>query len=193
MESIDAKLKLREAYIRSLINGDHVARETETVKIHELNELRMDLEFHLFNEADLHKLYQKHELYDKSVQLLFSVTTRTQDEKSRLEGHQRQALTQLVNSLRLLCGEDYALFKKHFKSQMKTIFTNQVLGNAGKKGQLFFVTDQIEDKNCIVQNLAQGDRIWVQEFLIYELRVLPSELLGHYQRERQQDTRRCFE
>ena len=65
---------------------------------------------------------------------------------------------------------------------------------AAKRQLLFFVADMVNDSNCCVQNLAKGDQIWVQDFLLRDLKVLPSELLRYYQKiMKQENNRQCFE
>ena len=59
---------------------------------------------------------------------------------------------------------------------------------------MFYVADLVQDKvNCIPQNLLLGDSLWIQEFLVKDTRVMPSEILRHYFSLRNEQPSYCFE
>ena len=46
---------------------------------------------------------------------------------------------------------------------------------------LMLASDQVLDRfSPDVQNLSRGDTLWIHEFLINGLRVMPSQLIDHY-------------
>ena len=92
---------------------------------------------------------------------------------------QQSKLKSLVNELSMYSEFDDDKFRQEFRRQVASIFTSDVIEHS--RQQLFYVADMAIDRvPCNIQNLLKGDSLWIQDFLVKELRVAPSQLLRHY-------------
>lgn len=142
----------------------------EKKELMDLKDLREKLDSGLFSKADLHKKYKDHKLHERNAHLLLQVIPKSKSQEKELEALQKESLKAMVDELKRYCHDDEHRLRKEFEQHVLAVFTRDKVQT--KTNLLLFLADEIQEKVTVeAANIAKGDSLWIQEFLLKDLRV----------------------